>query len=118
MDKGAGDEEAARFAGRQFVEPAVREVPRFEPSHGLGGGRFHFRCYVVVGPDADGAEKSRQNEFAAGDVASALSHEVVGDEAEVGPKVKDIPIGGAQDAERCFGAEERVAFASDGFDEC
>ena len=42
MNEGAGDEEAAGFAGGEFVEPAVSEVGYFEAGHGLGGGGFHF----------------------------------------------------------------------------
>ncbi len=42
VNEGAGDEEAAGFAGREFVEPAVGQVSDFEAGHGLGGGGFHF----------------------------------------------------------------------------
>ena len=71
----------------------------------------------MVGPDADGAEEAGEDEFAAFDVAGALGHEVVADEAEVVAEVKYVPVGGAEDFERGFGAEQRVAFAGDGFNE-
>jgi hypothetical protein len=117
VNEGAGDEEAASFAGGEFVEPAIGEVSNFEAGHGLSGGGLHFGQDVMIGPDADGAEEAREDEFAAFDVAGALGHEVVADEAEVVAEVEDVPIAGAEDLERCFGAEERVAFAGDGFDE-
>ena len=71
----------------------------------------------MVGPDADGAEEAGKDELATFDVAGALGHEVVGDEAEVVAEVKDVPVGSAEDLEGGFGAEERVAFAGNGFDE-
>jgi len=39
----AGDEKAARFTGRQLVEPAICQVRDFKASHSRRSGGFHFR---------------------------------------------------------------------------
>ncbi len=118
VNERAGDEETAGFAGREFVEPAIGKVSDFEAGQGCGRGGFHFRQNKMVGPDADGAEEARENEFAAFDIASALSHEVVGDETDLMAKLKDVPLTSSKNAERRFGAKERIAFAGESFDEC
>jgi len=82
----------------------------------LGDGP-HFGRDVMVRPDADGAEEAREHQLAAGDVARALRHEIVADDAEVGAEVEDVPVFLTQDAQASFGLEQRITFARDGFDE-
>jgi len=71
----------------------------------------------MVGPDANRTEKAGEDEFAALNVARALRHEIVANDPEMRPQVKNIPFAGAKDVERCVRAEERIALAGDRFDE-
>ncbi len=77
----------------------------------------HLGRDVMVGPDADGAEEAGEHQLAAGDVARALRHKIVADDAEVGAEVEDVPVFLAEDAQAGFGLEQWIAFARDGFDE-
>ncbi len=63
------------------------------------GGLFHFGQHVMVRPDADRAEETRQHQFAAGDIARAFGHQIVADYAEVRAEIKDVPVLLAQDAQ-------------------
>jgi hypothetical protein len=85
--------------------------------HGFLRGGFHFRRDVVVSPDADGAEEAGENQLTAGDVARALRHQIVCDDAEMGAEIEDVPVFLAQDAQAGFRLKQRMAFARDRFDE-
>jgi len=117
VDQRAGDQQAAAFTGGELVHPTVGQMFDFKACHGFLRGGFHFLGDVVVPPDADGAEEAGEDQFAAGDVARALGHEVVADDAQVGAEVEDVPVFLAQDSQAGFRLKQRIAFARDRLDE-
>lgn len=74
-----------------------------EARHRLFRRCLHFGRNMMIRPDADRAEEAREHEFPAADIARALRHEIVADDAQVRAKIEDIPIVLAQDAEARFG---------------
>ncbi len=118
VDEGAGDDGAADFAGRHFVDGAIGEMGDVEEVHQFTGAGVHFGGDVMVGPDADGGEEAGEDGFADGVGLGALGGEVVGDDAEEGAEVKDVPGIAAEDAHFAGGRGiARVEFAGDGLDE-
>ena len=90
----------------------------FQKTENIGGFATLPVGDVVVGPDANAGEKAGENDFEAGNLAGALGHEVVRNDAEMAAEVDHVPDAFAENGDTGAGLGERVAFASDGFDQC
>lgn len=95
VDEGAGDEDAAFFAGGHFADGVPGEVGGMDAVEGFGGAIAHFVCNNEIGPEGgcseeagdDGVEADGAAGGAAGGVWGAGGEvhagEVVTDDAEV-----------------------------------
>jgi hypothetical protein len=118
MDEGAGDHDAALFAGRHLAHELGSEVISLHEVEGLAGAGSHFGRDVEVGPEGGGGEESGNNGVEAAGDGRALAGEFRGDDAEVGAELRDIPALAAEEAELRGGGDDGIALAGDGFDEC
>ena len=58
VDKGAGDHDAALFAGGHFADEFGFEMGGLHELEGLGGPVAHFRRDMEIGPEGGGGEES------------------------------------------------------------
>lgn len=77
----------------------------------------HLRRDYVIWPYANGAKEARHHQFQPFDIASTLGHQIVADQPDVRPQIKDVPAILAHDSKYGVGPEQWITFARDGFDE-
>lgn len=71
----------------------------------------------MIGPDTDRAEETGQDQFASRDVSRATSHEIVTDDTQVSPQIKDVPILLPKNAQPRFRTKKRIALSRNRLDE-
>jgi hypothetical protein len=117
VDEGAGDHDAALFAGRHFADQFRFEMRGLHEQEGVVGALAHFRRDVEVGPKGGGRKESGNDGVETTGHGGALARQFGGDDAEVGAKLRDIPPLAAEEAQLGGGRDDGIALAGDGFDQ-
>ena len=129
VDEGAGDEDAALFAGGHFANGVLGEVGGVDAGEGLDGALAHFVGDDEIGPEGGGGEEAGDDGIeadgatggAAGGVGGARGEvhagEIVTDDAEVLAEAGEVPTGTAEDADFHAGLDDGVEVAGHGADE-
>ena len=108
-DQGAAEQEPALLSGGHGGEGTVFQLGHPEPLHDVLGAGAVVGAELLIGPGVGARIVARQDDAQAAHVAPILVLKVVGDDAEVGPQVEEVP---ALLAEEPYGA----ALALDGID--
>lgn len=82
----------------------------------LTGTLEDFRRRLVMGPEAEAAVETGDDDLESAGVAIATGEKIVGDHAEVIAEFGDIPLFATEDAGVRAFAGERIEFAGDGFE--
>ncbi len=129
VDKRAGDEDAALFAGGHLADQARRQMGRLDAFEGFAGALAHQVCDVEIGPEGGGGKESREDGIeagrarsgAAGGVGGAgvslVAGNVIGDDAEVAAKLGYVPASATKDAQLHARLNQRINLAVEGADE-
>lgn len=115
--EGAGDHNAALLAGGHFADLFVREREGVDFGEGGLGSVAHGWGDDEVGPEGGGGEEAGEDGVEAGGGEGGFAGQVGGDEAHAAAEVGEVPAIAAKDADFCFGVNQGVKLAGDGFEE-
>jgi alpha-L-fucosidase len=117
VDEGAGDLNAAEFAGGHFAEGLGGEVGGIEAVEGLGGAESHLGRGREVGPEGGAREEGGDDGVGAGRAERVGAGMVRGDYAEAAAEVFHGPALTAEDAQAGARAREGIALAGEDFEQ-
>jgi len=117
VDQRPGNQNAFCLAGGHFRNRPVGEMADSEPRQCSFGLTHLFGRDLLVFENAGAAEEAGEDHVAAAGLIGAIQHQIVGDDAEDGAQLKNIPSRASQDRYGGTLADNRVALARDGFDE-
>ena len=110
-------QDAARFAGRHLGDKAASQMRHFQELEKLPRPRFHAVSNLLVRPDADAAEKSRQHGFTSRNLARADSHQIIRHNAKHGAQIEHVPGLLPHQPQRRFRIRQRIEIAGYSLDQ-
>lgn len=117
VDQSAGDQGALGFAGRHASDWTVCEMGNAQAFESAIGESQLLWVRMMMGKNSGTTEKAGDDDVPAGGFGGAGAEQVRRDDAEEGAEFENVPAFPAEDSHGGTFAGERIAFASDGFDE-
>ena len=121
MYEGAGDKDAALFAGGHGADELLGEMRGLDPLESFAGANAHFTGDVQIGPEGGCGKEARDDGVEAGGDGGALAgefraHGPGADDPEMTAEFREIPALAAEDANAHAGLNDGIELAGDGED--